>query len=142
MTTIAYKNGIIAYDSYTTAAATITNSETDKKLVVNGIVFFLSGYCCDFDSFIKAYFGEEEIDDKVDASAIVVDKKKVYIASVADDKGFWKQEITDFPCYSIGSGWHHALTAMDMGATAKEAIGWAAKRDLGTGGKVHTYKVK
>ena len=42
----------------------------------------------------------------------------------------------------IGSGADHGLTAMDCGLSAKEAVKKAAYRDLGTGGKIRTYKLK
>ena len=35
-----------------------------------------------------------------------------------------------------------AMTAMDMGATAKEAIGWAIKRDCGSGGEIREHIIK
>lgn len=42
---------------------------------------------------------------------------------------------------ACGSGMDHALTAMDMGATAKEAVKWAMKRDTLTGGRIRTFKL-
>lgn len=40
--------------------------------------------------------------------------------------------------FAIGSGRDFALAAMDMGATAKEAVEMAAKRDVYTGGTIRT----
>lgn len=43
---------------------------------------------------------------------------------------------------AVGSGWQHALTAMDMGATTEKAIEMAAKRDVNTGGRVETFSLE
>jgi len=42
--------------------------------------------------------------------------------------------------YSIGSGSDHALTAMDMGATAEKAVEMAMQRDICTGGRIRLYR--
>ena len=44
--------------------------------------------------------------------------------------------------YAIGSGSNNAITAMDMGATAAEAVEMAKKRDTGTGGLVRTLVIR
>lgn len=46
------------------------------------------------------------------------------------------------PYYAIGSGAVHAITAMDCGKTAAQAVQMAAKRDCNTGGKVVTLGSK
>jgi hypothetical protein len=43
---------------------------------------------------------------------------------------------------AIGTGTDHAITAMDCGLSAREAVKMAMKRDTGTGGRIRTYKVK
>lgn len=47
----------------------------------------------------------------------------------------------DTPC-AIGSGRHHAVTAMDCGKTAAEAVALAMKRDACTGGEITTLRLK
>ncbi|GAI22667.1 unnamed protein product, partial [marine sediment metagenome] len=42
---------------------------------------------------------------------------------------------------AIGSGSAYALAAMDMGASAEEAVRAAMKRDIYTGGKVRTMRI-
>lgn len=42
---------------------------------------------------------------------------------------------------AIGSGWLYALTAMDLGATPKEAVKAAMKRDVYTGGRAMEMSV-
>jgi hypothetical protein len=45
------------------------------------------------------------------------------------------------PHFAIGSGYSHALTAMDMGATPLEAVKAAAKRDAMTGMGYKNYEL-
>lgn len=59
-----------------------------------------------------------------------------------DDKaGIWKQELDPANPDAIGSGAAYALAAMDMGASAEDAVRAAMKRDIYTGGKVRAMKV-
>jgi hypothetical protein len=72
---------------------------------------------------------------------MVWDGRDLWYLTSGGDEGMAKcRESLDNPC-AIGSGTDHALTAMDMGATAEEAIGWAAKRDAGTGGTIRTFRL-
>jgi 20S proteasome alpha/beta subunit len=45
------------------------------------------------------------------------------------------------PFYSIGSGWELALGAMEMGASAEEAVRIAMRWDTGSGGEIMTLKL-
>ena len=56
------------------------------------------------------------------------------------NEAFWKFEMDKNKIYSIGSGSDHALTAMDMGATAEKAVEMAAQRDICTGGRIRVYR--
>ena len=141
MTTIAYKNGIIAYDSRATNGAVITNPNANKCKTLNGASFFFCGAISDFDDFMALYFGEP-VDKTLDVTAIVVEGSSVTLASSDEEGKLWKENLLEFPCYAIGSGATFALTAMDMGADAKKAVAMAAKRDTGTGGTIRTYKVQ
>ena len=142
MTTIAYKDGIIAYDSRATSDGMIISDEADKKTVKDGVVFFFTGATCDEEKFIRLYFGSDEQHKNVECSAIIVDKGKVNACSIDDESGMFNSPIDFIGGYAIGSGTPHAYTAMDMGATAVEAVKMAAKRDTCTGGRVRTFKVK
>lgn len=139
MTTIAYKDGVIAYDSRCTQDITIVDDNYDKKIVVNSVCFFMSGSTSEYMDFVNAYFGEA-VTKNIDCNALVVDDGRVFKCGVDKDKQFWK-----CPAHSpaaIGSGVDHALTAMDMGADAKQAVKMAMKRDTCTGGRIRTYKIK
>ena len=138
MTTIVYKDGVIAYDSRCTRSGIIESDNTEKKVIINGIVYFGCGTLTDAERFAE-YYEKREASGKVNFEALVIDSGIVYDSSVCDDEGFWRNEI-DEP-FAIGSGKMFAFTAMDMGASAKEAVEMAIKRDMYSGGKVRTFKM-
>ena len=142
MTTIAYKDGVIAYDSRCMSSETIVSDTHNKHAVENGVHFFFSGNICDQKHLVDLYF-KRDIDvplDHVECNAFSAHSGKVYKLGVCKRTGIWRSEVI-YP-EALGSGTDHALTAMDMGATAKEAVKMAAKRDSGTGGRIRTFKVK
>ncbi len=142
MTTISYRDGVIAYDSRTTSGDLITNDNAVKMTVVEGVRFFWTGATADREKFLALYFGRSSEFKGVDASALIIDDGKLYLASVCKDDGFWKQPLPLDTHHASGSGQDFALTAMDMGATAKEAVQMAMLRDTKTGGRVRTFRIK
>lgn len=142
MTTVAYKNGIIACDSFAVADRTIVDDDTDKRIVRDGVTFVFCGRPDQYDEFITAYFSETRaISKDNECGAIVYDGDKLWCTGVDNDKVF-KYHIKKNKTYAIGSGQDHAWTAMDLGASAPEAVKAAAKRDTCTGGEVRIVKVK
>nr|WP_319527788.1 proteasome subunit beta [Pseudomonas laurentiana] len=139
MTTIAYKGGVIAYDSRITRGTIIDYEDYEKLVEVKGIKFVLAGATADFPRLIDAYFGAPVTN--IDASALAVDGETVWCVGHNDTDGLWKFEVLPDRPYAIGSGTTHALTAMDMGANAFQAVEMAAKRDTSTGGKIRTLMV-
>lgn len=137
MTTIAYKDGVIAYDSRQTRSGSIVTDNCQKGRVVNGVSFFLCGAVCDEENLIAAYFGTPS-KVPVECSGFAVDSGKLMLLGHDDSTGIWRQELDLSECDAIGSGAAHALTAMDMGASAEKAVAMAAKRDLYTGGQIRT----
>lgn len=137
MTTIVYKDGVLAYDGRQAKSDTIMSDNVDKCILNKGCYFFLTGPICDFEAFIAAYHGEA-ITTNIEAFGFVYDGSQLWKSGVSGNE-LWKQRVT-YPD-AIGSGYLHALTAMDMGATAKEAVEWAAKRDVYTGGVIREFKL-
>ncbi|WP_339419026.1 proteasome subunit beta [Pseudomonas sp. RL_105y_Pfl1_103] len=133
MTCIAYKNGVIAYDSQITCGSTITYDDYEKCHEVKGVRFVMCGKTSDYAALQGAYFGSSVTRD-LDASAIVSDGEGLWCVGASIEDGFWKSPIPAGAIYAIGSGADHAITAMDMGASAIGAVEMAAKRDTGTGG--------
>ena len=136
MTTVAYKDGIIAYDSRMTEGDMIVTDSFDKHKEVSGCHFFFSGRAEDYDLGIETYFSGQH--QKAHCGMIVIDEGEVYSVSSGENdfeiiKVLWP--------YAHGSGTEFALAAMDMGANAKLAVSQAMKRDPFTGGRVRTFKV-
>lgn len=140
MTTIVYSNDIIAADSRCTAGGVIMSDNDNKIINARGVTFILSGATSGVQEIIKAYFGEP-YDKNLGVGAIIIDKGSVYIASLDDEDDFWKDDITGQQ-YCMGSGAPFAWTALDLGCDAVMAVKMAMKRDIYSGGKVRTYKVK
>lgn len=144
MTTITHKDGVIAYDSRMCRGGTITSDSTDKHLELNDAHFFFSGCVCDQLPFMEIYFnksGNELLDIKhLDISAFIWVNGLLF-HGLGYTSGVYITPLSMDEPAAIGSGIDHALTAMDMGATAKEAVKWAMKRDTGTGGRIRTFKI-
>ena len=139
MTTIAYKDGVIAYDSRSTRGDFISTDSANKMNVRDGVRFFMAGCACYEDEFASAWFSGADVCEQNDVSALVYDGEHVWMAG-ADNGEFFRQRI-DYDT-AIGSGTPYAVTAMDFGASAKEAVKAASKRDSATGGRIRTFKVK
>jgi ATP-dependent protease HslVU (ClpYQ) peptidase subunit len=140
MTTIAYKDGIIAYDGRVSRGGTIVYDDFDKMRERDGVNFFGTGATGEINELIGAWFGEEIVGE-CEASALVLHDGDLTLIGYAQGK-LWKAPcVLDRP-YAIGSGSDHAYTAFDMGATAYQAVEMAAKRDTSTGGKIRTLTVK
>lgn len=141
MTTIAYKDGVIAYDGRQTRNDRIVSDTAQKCQVVDGVSFFLSGAVCDEKALIAAYFGTPSA-VPVECSGYAVDGGKLMMVGHDDKTGLWKQELDPSNPDAIGSGSAYALAAMDMGANAVGAVRAAMKRDIYTGGTIRTMTIK
>lgn len=137
MTTIAYKDGVIAYDSRQTRNDRIVSDNAPKCQVVSGVSFFLSGAVCDEKALIAAYFGTPS-PVPVECSGYVVDGGNLMMVGHDDKTGIWKQDLELSNPDAIGSGSAYAVAAMDMGASAEDAVRAAMKRDIYTGGTIRT----
>lgn len=140
MTTIAYKDGVIAYDSRQTRGGAIVSDDCLKHEVVDGVSFFLTGAVCDERALIAAYFGTPS-PAPVECSGYAVDGGKLMLVGHDDKTGVWKQELDPSNPDAIGSGSAYALAAMDMGASAVDAVRAAMKRDIYTGGLIRTATI-
>ena len=140
MTTIAYKDGVIAYDTRQIRCDRIVSDDCQKVTVVDGVSFFLSGAVCDEKALIAAYFGTPS-PVPVECSGYAVDGGKLLLVGHDDKTGIWRQELDPANPDAIGSGSPYALAAMDMGASAEDAVRAAMKRDIYTGGRVRVLRI-
>jgi len=106
----------------------------------------LIGICGNFDNamiFVERYKKDEKLikgeangDDK-DFDYLLLNNKGLYLAT-----GFYGPRIKVHERFwAIGSGKDAAITAMRMGASAKEAVKIASLCDVNTGSKVHVRKL-
>lgn len=140
MTTIAYKDGVIAVDSRQTRRDAIVSDNALKWQIVDGVAFFLAGAVCDNKALIAAYFGTPS-STPIECSGYVVHDGKLMMVGHDDDSGVWRQDLDLSNPDAIGSGAPYALAAMDMGASAEEAVRAAMKRDIYTGGTIRTFTI-
>lgn len=141
MTTIAYKDGIIAYDSRATAGDVILDDEYEKSMDYEGAKFFLAGAISDFEKFVECFVHDRKPSKDMDVSAFVVFDNTLWKAAV-DNVGLWKHRLDLNKTYAIGNGEQFALAAMDLGRSAKDAVQAAIKRDTKTGGTVRTFDIR
>jgi len=135
MTTIAIKENIIAYDGRETLGSTIIRDDVDKKIKHRGRQFILCGNVDQYVPFMDACI-DGGSDKDFQCSGLMIEDGVVYevFASAVPC------EYEGHPL-ALGSGADHALTSMDLGLSAKEAVMMSAKRDVNTGGKIRTFKV-
>lgn len=145
MTTLLYdhENKQIAYDSRICEDNKICTDSFDKHFVTEQGDYFLSGAVCYFEDFINAHEGEHsEPIDPVSVGGLFVDKEgEVYLIEsdmtredmllVFRTKLTWSE--------GVGSGGQLALSALDLGLSAEQAVEYAKTRDSKTGGEVNTF---
>jgi len=143
MTPYAYKDMVIAYDSRVTRGSYIEDDDCQKCITIKGIKFFCTGTEKSQNAIIDYWFKGKADADDVDGNAFVWDGKNLYDISVDKEEGKIHKDIVDLSkYYAIGSGTDHAITAMDLGMSAYQAVRMAAKRDTHTGGKIRKVKLK
>lgn len=141
MTTIAYRDGIIAYDSRCTTGSTIVDHNYNKKIVIASVTFICCGTVADLEKACIAFFDDEAEDlPDMDVAYLAWDGITLYSCSVSKGR-LYKVPESRKNYFAIGSGEDHALTAMDCGLSAKEAVKKAAYRDVNTGGRIRTFKL-
>jgi hypothetical protein len=147
MTTVAYKNGLIAFDSRLTKDITLISDSYNKMIFRDGFYFFLIGAIAGFENLLDVFFEKKSPEEvHVSSNALVFDSenKKIFYIGVdwdSDPHYLWKEPVDLNISDAWGSGSDHALTAFDFGATAYGAIEYAGKRDVCTGGEIKVFDI-
>lgn len=151
MTTIAYKDGVIAYDSQCTRDHVVISTTDNKKHETEKYIYFCAGALDEIVQFIDFHENGTKYFQVIGVNSFIVDKEtnKVFYSGVANestplgepDLRLWKHEINYDELNAIGSGWEIAFTAMDLGMSAEEAVIYTATKDIYTGGKINTFSV-
>lgn len=140
MTTVAYnhKDGQICVDGRLIVNDTIVCDDYRKFIQDGDCLFFFCGRVCDYQKIVDCYNGDK-IND-IDAASIMIRNGEAFHCTVNRDGNIELVKLTYNA--SIGRGDEVALTAMDFGATAKQAVKHASKRTTSTGGRLRVYDLK
>lgn len=141
MTTIAYNvdKHEIAVDSRATCENLIISDREEKWFITDDYLFFFAGSAHIID-LIHAHYPDIDFDGNSNCQGFIYHRHSGELHSVVWVEGERIDNIIH-DNFALGSGMHHALTAMDLGASAKQAVKAAMKRDNATGGKVHVFKL-
>lgn len=139
MTTIIYKDGQIATDSYVNDGATITDTDAIKMIDFNGTMFFIAGALCDYNVMVDCFFGNRSEKENVHLHAFVWDGSVLYQCGVSDKEGFWKEYPDISKYHAIGTGDQLSYAALDAGCSLEAACKIASTRDLYSGGEIKVY---
>ncbi len=141
MTTIAYRDGILAADGYTTSNDVVLSAKYKKIAKLNvkyrDDVLLYGGFCGymhEMATFIHKMATEFVLDEVIPehSSGIIVGAKYLWLME-GGAKGL--TQIFDEP-RAAGSGRDFAISAMALGLSAKEAVAHAIKFDIYSGGKI------
>jgi ATP-dependent protease HslVU (ClpYQ) peptidase subunit len=146
MTTVAFRDGVMACDSrYSETPVGVTRGPKVFRKKV-GKQEVLIGICGDVFAamlFVDWYGSKDEVLHKTltemasdDFYVLIWDGKKLLEAN-----RYCRPCEVEEAYYAIGSGGVHAITAMDCGKSAAQAVQMAMKRDSATGGRVHTHRL-
>ena len=147
MTTIAFKDGIMAADGKVTIGNQIITLQDKKIFETNGYIVGTAGNCHSCELFREYGFTPSDTDLR--------GQLMEYIESDKEENCFyalvWDKEKKTLKQYSnsiyplvipeqisaIGSGADFALGAMYAGASADKAVEIASKLDINSGGEIY-----
>lgn len=140
MTTIAFKDGILAADTQLTTGSVKTLCRK-IKIYPNDIVAAAAGNDTDLAVFMEWYLGDKT---KKTPKNLAKYFEIIILGDgdpVAYDKECIAKPIED-PIYSNGSGWAIARAGMLCGLSAKDAVKLAGEIDTSTNTIVDVYDTK
>ena len=144
MTTIAYRNGVMAADSFVIGDGVVYGNSRKITKNKNGDICGGSGTLCILERFQK-WFQDGEIGDcpkligEDDASAQIIVVRVDGRIQEFSKNGVFTYE--DTPYVVVGSGGDIALGAMHAGANAYDAVRAAIHHDTRTGGTIRTLRL-
>jgi len=150
MTTIAYRDGILASDSLCTCNGVVVG-EYEKIVDLHG--FLLGGcggiaeVCRFFEWFEEHHHGDkplpvpDTLKVKPEDGYTIIYVHKATGQTWQLDDGAHPHKLTA-PFMAIGSGRQIALGAMEMGASAEQAVLAARVHDIYTGGEIRKLEAK
>lgn len=142
MTCIAYRNGIMAADSLTVHSNLLKDPGTIKINVKGGWLLGVSGDACPPDHTISKWFRPLALQlprlEGYSFSMLAVGPGGVI--RVWDQEGQFEPIKRKF--WAVGCGTELAVGAMEMGATAVQAVAVAIKYNNWCGGEIITRRIR
>lgn len=135
MTTIVYRDGVLAADTRMIAGTAIIGSIAKIVRRDDGALCGGAGHASVVQAFQRWFLDGEEGDPPVE------DETKMFVISPKGNVEMFEVDGTiewRAPYFAMGSGKEFALGAMYAGASAEEAVKAAMKFDPYSGGKVMT----
>jgi len=143
MTVIAYRGGVLAADSMEVREEHLKMLNSKKAIKKLGYLFGVSGELCpNNDALMKWFFAKKGTEKRAVYHSMKFDLLVVTpegVIQVWDQTGSYDVIKSEF--YAIGSGKEFAIGAMEMGATAVEAVNVAIRWCPTAGGRVTSKKL-
>jgi hypothetical protein len=141
MTTVVYdyKSNVIALDSRAVNNGSIITDCAEKFFIIGQEYFFYSGLTCDIKYFKNLIDVKGKPEFSCELNCFRIKDGDVYFCGTDVNDGYW-EELADCN-QSHGSGGKLALSALDFGKSAIEAVEYAKTRDIHTGGLVRAFSV-
>jgi ATP-dependent protease HslVU (ClpYQ) peptidase subunit len=131
VTTIAYRDGVMAGDGRTTLGDMVVSDTVTKVSRVKGELLGWSGSVEEAEKIKAAVRKGAEPQEGLDVTALRVNSDgDIFLY----EGTMWVKKTA--PYYAIGTGAPYALGAMDAGADAAQAALIGSKRDTSSGGKI------
>ena len=150
MTTIVYRNGILASDSLCTRNGVVVG-EYEKIVDLHGFLMGGSGdlaKVCQLFEWFEAHGPWDKPPAPPEACKAKENEDYTIIFIQKTTGKTWELDnggqphLLLSPFMAIGSGRQLALGAMEMGASAEQAVLAAIKHDIYSGGQIRTLTVK
>lgn len=144
MTTIAYKDGVMAADGHCVNGWVVVSINQVKMHRLpdgsicggSGVVAHLARY---IESLIAGTPDRAALTNGTEHSDVLLVRPSGLLEYHHRDG---VDLLPDLKFHAIGSGWMTAIGAMEMGgASAKKAVEIARKRDMGTAGRIRTMQL-
>lgn len=148
MTTIAYRDGVMAADSQTTMQGG-RRANVLKVFKINGFLVGVAGSACMAMNLLDDFtvYAKGKIPPRIMELKPASNNEWAFMLVVTPKGHAYKYENGGRPWrlygkyHSIGCGSDYAMAAMEMGADAIKAVMVAAKFDINTGLPVKTKKL-
>lgn len=139
MTTVACDGRTMASDGLVTEGDHICRTDYRKVFeLADGRVAGFAGNCYNWDSFAGWLDNGGDLPKVDDSFSCLVLSPNGELHSY-DEHG---RRFLEVPPAAIGSGARFALSAMDFGKNADEAVGYACSRDIYSGGSITVAQCK